>query len=68
MFNYSEMKIFNAIEKELLGREGIGKPGDICKVSYEDLLEWHTKIFDPQNLLIVSHGDLHPAKLIQKYR
>lgn len=47
MFNYSEMKIFNAIEKELLGREGIGKPGDICKVSYEDLLEWHSKIFDP---------------------
>lgn len=66
--NYSEMKIFDTIEKELFGREGLGKPGDITKVSYPNLLEWHSKVFNPKNLLIISHGDLHPAKLIQKYR
>lgn len=58
------MRIFDAIEREMFGRQGITKPGAITNLKYSDIVNWHKKIFNPQNLIIISHGDLHPTKLI----
>lgn len=58
------MRTFDTIERHLLGKIGLTKSGEITSIKYEDMLKWHTKIFDPSNLLIISHGDFHPAKLI----
>jgi len=41
---------------------------EITKLTYKDLVGWHKKIFQPSNLLVISHGDMHPSKMINNFR
>lgn len=68
MNNFSQNKIFSVIEKELFGREGFGKPQQIVRVKYQDIVNWYNKLFCPSNLLVISHGDIHIAKIIDNFR
>jgi Zn-dependent M16 (insulinase) family peptidase len=65
---YSEMKIYDTIERVLLKKLGICRRDEIIKLSHGEIVEWYKKIFIPENLLMISHGDMHPIKLIQKFR
>ena len=66
MWQFNESKIFNVIEQELLGREGLPTIEGIRKVTLSQIIEAHQKTFTLNNLTIFSHGDLHPALMIPK--
>jgi Zn-dependent M16 (insulinase) family peptidase len=52
----------------LHGKSGLIGRDEIIKLRYQDIVEWYPKVFNPSNLLIMSHGDLHPIKLIHNFR
>jgi Zn-dependent M16 (insulinase) family peptidase len=68
MATQSETRIFEAIERELLKGGDFGKRTDVVKLRYADLMGWYRKIFTPVNLLVFSHGDMHPSTLIRSFK
>lgn len=68
MWYLNETRIYDVIDRHLLQGKGMNVKKELLGFTYLDALSWYRKIFQPKNLVMLSHGDLHPIKVAESYR
>lgn len=68
MWFLNQTRIFDSIDRNIAGGLGMNTKKELLQLTYEQTLTWYRKVFTPQNMVMLTHGDFHPVKIAESFR